>query len=117
MATATGATWIGREIDQPGKALVLSAEDDDDELQRRVAAICDAQGLLRSSLGKMLVRSTAGEDTLLALLDGKTNTLKATPIYKTICASMKREKPALLVLDTLADLHAGNENGAFRSTC
>lgn len=110
VATATGTKWIGREVDQPGKALVLSAEDDEEELQRRVAAICDAEGLPRSSLGKMLVRSTAGEETLLALLDGKTNTLKATGIYETICASMKREKPALLVLDTLADLHAGNEN-------
>lgn len=110
VATATGTNWIGREIDQPGRALVLSAEDDYEELQRRVAAICDAEGLHRSSLGKMLVRSTAGEETLLALLDGKSNTLKATGIYETICASMKREKPALLVLDTLADLHAGNEN-------
>ena len=110
VATATGTSWIGRDIDQPGKVLVLSAEDDDEELQRRVATICEAQGLLLSSLGKMLVRSTAGEETLLALLDAKTNTLKATAIYKTICASMKREKPALLVLDTLADLHAGNEN-------
>lgn len=46
----------------------------------------------------------------MAVLDGKTNILKATAIYKTICAAMKREKPALLILDTLADLHAGNEN-------
>jgi RecA-family ATPase len=110
VATATGTSWLGREIDQPGKTLVLSAEDDDDELQRRVAAICEAQGLPRSSLGKMLVRSTACEETLLATLDGKTNTLKATAIYKKISASMKQDKPSLLVLDTLADLHAGNEN-------
>lgn len=110
VATATGSSWIGRDIDEPGKALVLSAEDDDEELQRRVAAICEAQGLPRSSLGEMLIRSTAGEDSLLAELDGKANRLKATKIYKTICAEMKREKPALLILDTLADLHAGNEN-------
>lgn len=110
VATATSLPWIGLKIHQPGKALVLSAEDDDEELQRRVAGICDTQGLHRSSLSNLLIRSTAGEETLLAQLDGKTNTLKATPIYRTICASMKREKPTLLVLDTLADLHAGNEN-------
>lgn len=110
VATATGTSWIGCDIDQPGKAMVLSAEDDVEELQRRVAAICNAENLPRSSLGNLLVKSTAGEETLMASLDGKTNTLKATAIYKTICASMKRERPTLLVLDTLADLHAGNEN-------
>ena len=110
VATATGTSWIGRDIEQPGKALVLSAEDDIEELFRRWDDICESEGLSMSSLSNLLIRSTAGEETLLATLDGKTNMLKATAIYETVCASMKRERPALLVLDTLADLHAGNEN-------
>lgn len=110
VSTVTGRRWVNRGVDQPGKALVLSAEDDNDELHRRLSDICNSNDVPLAVLGKLLVRSLAGEDALLAVLDRKTNALKPTALYAEICKTMERERPKLVILDTLADLHAGNEN-------
>lgn len=110
VSTVTGTRWVNRGVDQPGKALVLSAEDDNDELHRRLADICKSHDVPLAKLGKLLVRSMAGEDALLAVLDRKTNALKPTALYAEICNTMDRERPKLVIFDTLADLHAGNEN-------
>lgn len=110
VSTVTGTRWVNRGVDQPGKALVLSAEDDNDELHRRLSDICKSHDMPLGKLGKLLMRSMAGEDALLAVLDRKTNTLKPTALYAEICNMMDRERPKLVIFDTLADLHAGNEN-------
>ncbi|OWY04698.1 hypothetical protein B6V75_00660 [Thioclava sp. F1Mire-8] len=110
VSTVTGRRWVNRGIDQPGKALVLSAEDDNNELHRRLSDICDSNDVPLAALNKLLMRSLAGEDALLAVLDRKTNALKPTALYAEICRTMERERPKLIILDTLADLHAGNEN-------
>lgn len=110
VATVMDKGWVGRDVERSGKVLFLSAEDDDAELHRRLADICRESGVSMSALGDLLLRSMAGEDALMAVLDRKTNALRATKLYAALCATMERERPALLVLDTLADLHAGNEN-------
>lgn len=110
VSTVTGTRWVNRGVDQPGKALVLSAEDDNEELHRRLSDICKSHDVPMSTLGKLLVRSMAGEDALLAVLDRKTNALKPTALYAEICNTIDRERPKLVIFDTLADLHAGNEN-------
>jgi RecA-family ATPase len=109
VATASGNDWIGRQIDRPGAALVLSCEDDENELHRRCAAICEAEGLDLGCLDRLMPRSLAGRDTLLATLDRKENTLAVTGLYRRLEADMERHKPALVALDTLADLHSGDE--------
>lgn len=55
-------------------------------------------------------RSLAGEDALLAHLGGPASPLVPSDLYREVDALLSREKPALLVLDTLADLFPGNEN-------
>ena len=112
LATAVAARthWIGRPVARPGVALYLSAEDDRDELRRRVAAIARAEGLEAQSLSNLLVRSMADEEPLLAVLDPRKGLLQATALYQTLARAMEAAKPSLLVLDTLADLHTGNES-------
>ena len=109
VATAMDAEWIGRDVAAPGKALVMCAEDDEDELHIRVAGICRAEGVSLYKLDRLLIRSVAGEDSLLAEPNGS-SVMKPTKLYKTICKEIARHRPTLLVLDTLADLHGGNEN-------
>jgi RecA-family ATPase len=109
VATAAESRWIGRQIDKPGPALVLSCEDDENEMHRRCAAICEAEGLNLGCLDRLMPRSLAGRETLLATLDRKENALAVTGLYRRLEADMERHKPALVVLDTLADLHSGDE--------
>ncbi|GIT86985.1 hypothetical protein ROBYS_20010 [Roseobacter sp. OBYS 0001] len=110
VATVAGVPWVGRSIEDCGPAAYLSAEDDKDELHRRLDAICRAKGVAIDGLHDLSYRSLAGEDALLAVLNRGTNTLTPTPLYAALDQWMATERPSLIVLDTLADLTAGEEN-------
>lgn len=110
VATAAGKAWIGRPVERAGTALFLSAEDDEAELHRRFTDVAAAEDIRLGDLTRLHRRSLAGEDALLAMLDRKTNALLQTQLYHRLDADMKRHAPTLLVLDTLADLHSGEEN-------
>jgi RecA-family ATPase len=105
-AVATGERWIGRPVDRPGKVLFLSAEDTKDELHRRLEAIRPT-GL--HDLDNLLAASLVEGDPLLASFD-KNNRITMTALYRQVAATVERERPALIVLDTLANLHSGDEN-------
>ena len=107
-STALARPWLGLAV-RDGKAVYLSAEDDRAELHRRLADIAQAEGVELSDLKNLTLRSLAGEDALLALL-GKGGALEPTPLLDAIDELLERDKPDLLVLDTLADYFAGNEN-------
>lgn len=110
VATVAGVPWVGRSVEDGGPAAFLSAEDDKDELHRRLDAICKAKGVEIEALHDLSYRSLAGEDALLAVLNRATNTLAPTPLYTALDQWMAVERPSLVVLDTLADLTAGEEN-------
>lgn len=103
-STATGTQWLGLDA-REGRALYLSAEDDAPELYRRLSAIGDVRAMQR-----LILRSLAGQDALLATPRDRTGVLGRTPLYDALDARMALERPALLVLDTLADFFGGNEN-------
>jgi RecA-family ATPase len=107
-ATAIGADWIGMKP-RKGGVLYISAEDDAAELHRRVAEIARGQGRRLSELRRLTLASLADEDALLAHT-GPSGGLVPSRLYHELDARMGDEKPALLVLDTLADLFPGNEN-------
>ncbi|GGE04854.1 RecA-family ATPase [Gemmobacter megaterium] len=109
VAVVTGGKWLGRDVTS-GPVVFLSAEDDDDELHRRFAAILDAEGRTFADLDRLTFRSLAGEDALLATLNPRSGVLRRSALYSELDAVIAEQHPALLVLDTLADLFPGNEN-------
>ncbi|MCV2872595.1 AAA family ATPase [Defluviimonas sp. WL0050] len=108
-ATAMGKTWLGRFV-AGGEALCISAEDDMAEIHRRLADIAAAEGVTLADMDRLTIRSLAGEDALMAHSDGRTGALIASGLYRELEAYMAEAAPALVVLDTLADLFPGNEN-------
>lgn len=109
VAVALGRPWLGRPT-KAGRALFISAEDDADELHRRFADIARAEDIRLGALsGHMTALSLAGEDALLATLD-RSGRLSPAPLLVMLERRIAEERPALVVLDTLADLFAGNEN-------
>lgn len=108
VATATGGDWLGRDV-TPGRALVMSAEDDADELHRRLADIVRAEGLGFEDLDRLTAGSLAGEDALLAMLD-RAGRMVQTPLFDDLERRAEALCGGLMVLDTLADLHSGDEN-------
>lgn len=108
-AVATGGKWLGRDVER-GSALFISAEDDEAELHRRIDDIVEAGGGGFEDLDRLTLRSLAGEDALLAMLDRSTGALAASGLFTELDKRMAQDAPALVVLDTLADLFPGNEN-------
>lgn len=109
VAVALGRSWIGQPV-KAGKALFPSAEDEEAELHRRLADIVRHEGARLADLRNLTFRSLAGEDAMLARLGALAGPLVASDLYTEVEALLEAERPALLVLDTLADMFPGNEN-------
>lgn len=107
-SVSSGGLWLGRQV-STGGAVFLSAEDDEDELHRRLADIGTASDLDLLDLDQLTLSSLAGEDALLAALD-PSGKLSPSPLFRELEAQLVAIEPALLVLDTAADLFPGNEN-------
>lgn len=106
---ALGFNWIGRDV-ASGQALFISAEDDQDELHRRLYDVIEAEGVSFADLDRLTLRSLAGEDALLTALEARTDIQKATALFREIDAFLGELRSAVVELDPLADLFPGNEN-------
>ncbi len=108
-STAAAVPWIGRHP-ATGPTIYISAEDDRDELHRRVSDIAAQEGRSLGDLSNLILRSLAGEDALLAVADSRQGTLQTTPLLAELDQALGDYGASLLVLDTLADFHSGQEN-------
>ncbi|QFT81875.1 Regulatory protein RepA [Roseovarius sp. THAF27] len=109
VATACGLPWIGMDVLKPGPVLYYGAEDDQDEMHRRFADVCHAEGV-KPGPGRIRLRAAVAEDTIFATLDRTTGKVQPTDLVKRIEAEAVKVRPSLLVLDTLANLHALDPN-------
>jgi RecA-family ATPase len=108
-AKATGSNWLGMPIER-GRALFLTAEDEMDELHRRVAAILrGTTAFAGPDLVDLHLVSLDGRDAVLAAPTGKDGLLRPTAMMAKVKAAIETLRPALVVLDTLADLFGGDE--------
>ena len=109
VATVLGRRWLG-QVTMQGTALFISAEDDRDEIHRRLADIARAEGVGFADLAGLTLRSLAGQDALLAApMPGNGDILAATPLFVAIDRWLSEHRPTLTILDTLADFFGGNE--------
>jgi RecA-family ATPase len=108
VAVVTETEWVGT-FPAGGGALFLSAEDEIEELHRRLEAIVRAQGLHMGDLGKLDIIPLAGKDATLASQSRHDGPMTPTRLYKAIHATIQASRPDLLVLDTVADLFDGDE--------
>lgn len=107
ISVATGSSWIGRGVDQ-GRAIYISAEDDDDELHRRTDDILQAYGRSYDDIAGLTLRSLAGEDALLAV---ETNlALVQSALFHELDQRAADDAPQMIIIDTLADVYPANEN-------
>ena len=103
-----GTEWIGCPV-SPGRALYLSAEDELDEMHRRLADIAAAEKAGMDMLADLILAPLAGQDAVMAV-PRRDGTIEATRLWHRMEATIDAVKPALVILDTLADLFAGDEN-------
>lgn len=106
-ATVLGARWLGLPPAQ-GAALYLSAEDDGDELERRVHDAAHFYDCDKRELDGLFMLPVADEDPLLAI-EGERGVLRPTPAWSAFTEIARNVGPKLIVLDSLADVFGGNE--------
>ncbi len=108
-AHALGRDWIGT-MPEPGPALYLGAEDDEDELRRRLEIIAAHYGARFADLidGGLRIMSFADENMLLGVPDHQ-NRIVPTRLFKQLLKTAEIIKPRHIGIDTSADAFAGNE--------
>lgn len=107
VSVAAHKSWLRKPVEH-GKVIFMSAEDDDDELHRRLNDILRAEQLDYDDVAGLTMRSLAGEDALLAI--DTQLALMQSELFNELERIAADELPALIVIDTLADVYPGNEN-------
>jgi RecA-family ATPase len=107
-ARALARDWIGT-VPVPGRTLFLSAEDDADEMHRRLDAIRAYYGATFTDLADIHIVDLVGENAVLGEIS-KTGIINATAIFEAVVSTIEKTQVDLVVVDALADAFAGDEN-------
>ena len=107
-SVSSGMSWLGMGVSR-GRSLFITAEDEIEELHRRLECVCKGEGTDSSALSDLFTLSLDGQDAVLAHPDPKTGLMELTALYRKIRRSVEQIRPTLLVLDTLADIFGGDE--------
>jgi hypothetical protein len=108
-ATVRGTDWLGSVVDEPGKAIFLTAEEDQDEIHRRCDAIVAHQGIGFEQLAGLNMLCMPGVDPVLGSAD-KAGVIRATPLFESLLKAAAEIRPTLIAIEAAADVFAGNEN-------
>ncbi|HEX4712751.1 AAA family ATPase [Phenylobacterium sp.] len=105
-AAVTGRNWLDMPV-ACGPAINLASEDDEDELRRRLDAIAVHLGVSNADLFNLHLWPLAADDPALMTL-GKGG-IELTRRFDELARHMAEIKPAVVVLDSRADVFAGEE--------
>jgi RecA-family ATPase len=110
VAHVAGKDWLGSMPEQ-GPAFYLGAEDEQDELHRRIAAIATHYHVTFQELidGGLRVLCLLGEDATLCAATGKSGKIEVTGLYRRLYQEAGDIKPKNISIDTLSRAFAGNE--------
>lgn len=108
VATVIGAPWVGHELEK-GPVIYVGAEDDLDEIHRRLDAIAKDLSVSLDRLDDLKIVPLAGCDAILAT-PARGGIIAPTTLWRQIDDFTAEARPRLVVFDTLADLFGGDEN-------
>jgi RecA-family ATPase len=109
VAHVLGKDWLGT-LPEPGAAFFIDAEDDEDVMHWRLAAIAEHYGTTFSELISKGLRplTLAGQDAVLAAA-GKGGKMEPTTLYKQLLEAAGDIKPKMIGIASSANVYAGSE--------
>lgn len=115
-AVATGRNFLGFPVSNPGNVLILNAEDDRDEIHRRVESIVTRarkdgefdEYTERDAKERVRVLSLVGENNRITECNG--NAISRTNFVDRLEAMIGEREIKLLVIDPLSRFRGGEEN-------
>lgn len=108
VAHVIGGDWLF-SLPTPGPAIYFNAEDDEQELHRRLTAVAKHAGCGLNDLAELHLITRAGRDAVLGAPD-RNGIIKPTPLFNSLHGKACSIKPEIVIVDTAADIFAGNEN-------
>jgi RecA-family ATPase len=101
--------WIGLDV-RPGPCIYYGAEEDEEEIVRRLADIAAHYGVTLTDLeaGGLHTMSFVGGDALLAIPD-RGGQIAETAEYKLLLEAAGDVKPVSIIIDTRNDTFGGDE--------
>ena len=108
VATVTRTNFLGRIVYPNGPVLMVTAEDVENELHRRLGSILASTGGSFEQLRDFHLFPRVGEDNLLAVLTDH-RTLAPTALFAALEKKVREIEPVLLIIDNAADAFGGNE--------
>jgi RecA-family ATPase len=109
VAVALGRKWLGMPVLESGPVIVYSAEDEFDETWRRLEDICRELSVDIGELTNLHVATMAGMDAMLSITDDS-RMMEPTLLWEDLRSKAEAIEPALVIIDTLADVYGGDEN-------
>jgi RecA-family ATPase len=108
-STVLARDWIGL-MPEPGPAIYLGAEEEEDELHRRLDPILDHYGARYADLvaGGLKLMSYAGKDMVLGIVN-RQGRVEPTELYHRLYREACALQPKLVAIDGLSDIYVGNE--------
>lgn len=113
-APKIGDDWCGQPVTRKGKAVIITTEDDQDELHIRLNDL-DTDGNRRREAGDDLIilpTINAGGSFAVVEHDARTGEAKASKKWAELMEMLREIKPDLVVVDTLNSVLHGEENSA-----
>jgi RecA-family ATPase len=107
VAAAVGQRWLGQTVEK-GPTIYLAAEDDEQEIHRRLQNLCVHYNVGLEDLSDVHVWPLAECDPALVTAT-KDDTVLPTPRWRELEAFIGQVSPVAIVLDSRADVFGGNE--------
>lgn len=108
VAAVRGVKIFGRSV-EAGGAIVVTAEDDRQELHRRLAALADADEFDIGDLATLQI-VPAGEMVSAILAIEAKGFLEWTKVHAALVDLVRKLRPIIVVLDPVSELFGANEN-------
>lgn len=103
--------WLGAMIDEPGRVVFMTAEEELDEMHYRLQMIVQRYGLEFNDVAdKLHLICRPGEDCVLGQPNVKNGMLTTTTQYARLRLNLEQLRPKLVILESSADLYSGNES-------
>jgi RecA-family ATPase len=107
LSSATATQWLGLET-TPCRSLGIYAEDEEDELHRRLCAIAELAGIDLAVLERMAWRSAVADQAELVEIDEQQG-IRPTAYYHTVEQAALDFGARLIILDAATNLYGADE--------